>query len=1366
MKKILLVATTCLFFGTAGLQAQGFSDNFNAGSIGTGWQGTGAYSLTQTGGYLKIKCGTFEPNSVFTLDLGANTDISANPVVNLKLRCDNPCILRLTLKDASGTAATKDVRITSTSPNFVNYCFDFTSATLNKAQIKTVEFSTNPAAQGFGGVIYFEDLFIGGGSASKFANLCPISDMTLYKGGKDCKFYITDVANASGVTVTGGGAQISNLSVSAGPSSGIYVVTLLSGAPGTALITVTATGTGGYSNNTSQFTLTVEDNIVPTIDIPADAKVPVGKDFSIKLTGISDGNAGINQPITVTAVSGTPATIPHPTISYTSPSPYATLTVKPTAAGSSVITVSVTDTGAANNKKDITFNISSYNGYNYVPTVNTPLNQTMFLTAGTKKVKLTGITDGDGGSQVLNITASGKHATVFSAVTPAYTQGRDTAILTLTAAGLGKDTITVTIADDGDNGSNNGDQSVVVTFIAEVLQPAPTGFVIPMTNFTADTTAKLWHIEELGTTQFATYVDTLGTKCLRITCVGKSTYTGLWYDLYKIPKELDLSKSPYMSYEIFAKGFNPILTHAYFWDVDSQRNTNAAHLERDTFASMTAFQKVFLDFRKPTYLDNDLGVPIKADRISTILFNVHDKFAWPFTSIDGVFYLRDIRFGDSCKGVPAITPVCTIDPQPNFITWAGSGTHTLELTGISDGAGSTTGVTIQVLSSKVAFVPVPTLSAIGADGKATLTFTPGSTVDSSQIVLRVNKTGSIMKEIRFYIKSVSDQTANATVTVDASTVGATITGFGAMAVPDYQLDRYAKDQGCTFMRITIDEGIEPQNDNADPSVMNRNGFDLSKLDFDYIRKASAAGVTDFFVTLWSPPAWMMQSLSAVAVEGAPAWNVTLQKADPIYYDEYVEYMVSIVRLIKEETGVEIAAFSPQNEPAFTEPYGSAILDPQHYAQVSGLLGKRLAQEGFKTKTIIGEPVFGQQDVAYINAAKVDSLNKYIHVFGTHYPNTNAAYWASVNAACKGTYPKELWGTECSTHGNEFNGVMNEAEIIITALNNGCGGWAVWGYNNGSSSTEATATANSGMMSGSGTLKNFWMFKNFAKYIPKGMVQVKSTVAGNSSIVSAAFKNAADSTMTIVLLNKDTKMPYSVKLAGSAPSSGWSAYRTSFYEKCIPVDIQQNGLVSLAPRSITTLRIKADKNNAPSIDQAIDKFIPKNGSGSVNLTGISCGDPMDQSLTITATSDRPDIMPNPTVTYTSPATTGKIDFAPLADKAADVTIRVLVKDNGGIANGGVDSTVMTFKVVIPTSLDDISDKAAVYPNPASEKISVVLPSELLNSKLTITNSNGQNVLIQTVQADQMEINVSNLASGSYVVTVSNNASVAKLTFIKK
>jgi len=75
-----------------------------------------------------------------------------------------------------------------------------------------------------------------------------------------------------------------------------------------------------------------------------------------------------------------------------------------------------------------------------------------------------------------------------------------------------------------------------------------------------------------------------------------------------------------------------------------------------------------------------------------------------------------------------------------------------------------------------------------------------------------------------------------------------------------------------------------------------------------------------------------------------------------------------------------------------------------------------------------------------------------------------------------------------------------------------------------------------------------------------------------------------------------------------------------------------------------------------------------GQQTVNLSGISSGASNEvQALNVTATSSNPGLIPNPTVNYTSPNSTGSIAFTPVAGAGGSATITVTVNDGGATSN---------------------------------------------------------------------------------------------------
>lgn len=113
------------------------------------------------------------------------------------------------------------------------------------------------------------------------------------------------------------------------------------------------------------------------------------------------------------------------------------------------------------------------------------------------------------------------------------------------------------------------------------------------------------------------------------------------------------------------------------------------------------------------------------------------------------------------------------------------------------------------------------------------------------------------------------------------------------------------------------------------------------------------------------------------------------------------------------------------------------------------------------------------------------------------------------------------------------------------------------------------------------------------------------------------------------------------------------------------------------------------NSPPTIDEIQDVTILEDADlQTITLTGITAGVEA-QAISVTATSGSPDIIPHPTVNYTSPNGTATLSFKPLADQFGSVTITVTVRDAGhdGIMNNADDEITTEQFVVDVTPVND-------------------------------------------------------------------------------
>ncbi|MDD5141456.1 MAG: Ig-like domain-containing protein, partial [Verrucomicrobiales bacterium] len=98
------------------------------------------------------------------------------------------------------------------------------------------------------------------------------------------------------------------------------------------------------------------------------------------------------------------------------------------------------------------------------------------------------------------------------------------------------------------------------------------------------------------------------------------------------------------------------------------------------------------------------------------------------------------------------------------------------------------------------------------------------------------------------------------------------------------------------------------------------------------------------------------------------------------------------------------------------------------------------------------------------------------------------------------------------------------------------------------------------------------------------------------------------------------------------------------------------------------------NSQPTLNALGNLTLNENaGLQTVNLSGITSGAANEsQTLTVTAVSSNPALIPTPTVNYTSANSTGSISFSPAINASGIATISVTVND-GGASNNVVTQT---------------------------------------------------------------------------------------------
>lgn len=418
--------------------------------------------------------------------------------------------------------------------------------------------------------------------------------------------------------------------------------------------------------------------------------------------------------------------------------------------------------------------------------------------------------------------------------------------------------------------------------------------------------------------------------------------------------------------------------------------------------------------------------------------------------------------------------------------------------------------------------------------------------------------------------SVIINTTVTTVTVNASVKYQTMDGFGGFGAKDVYwaggpftstdfVNTLINDLGLTILRDNMPTDFENVNDDSDPHTTVLSNFHYTSLNdhLQYLKDMKAAGLNKLIVSIWSAPAWMKtnNNVNGPAAD-APAYNPNPTSADnqlrTDMYDEFAERCVAYIKIIKQETGIDIYGLSLQNEPRFSEPYESCVFNGEALRDLIKVVGKRFADDGVTTK------IFMPEDIGYLDGVSgmvQPTLNdpdarKYVSIVAVHgyaldgvtANSPDALTWQTMYG-WGAAYNMPLWMTETSGYRNDMKGAMDISKAMYTAINFGnISAWLHWEL------SQQTLDEFS-LMSSSGTKsKRYFASKNFYRYIRPGDYRIQAVATDGSNIYSLAFKNDTANTNTIVLIN-DNAESRAVKLTGAGLPAQFSMFVTSANDDC-------------------------------------------------------------------------------------------------------------------------------------------------------------------------------------------------------------------------
>lgn len=1049
------------------------------------WQGGGDYLLMVEDGALRAQANKISPNAYMEAAFPP-LDLRAAPYASLTALSDRSANITVGLVDADGKEAwligNYANREMAHATHPLTHSFDFSRASLDLSRITAMRIVCNRGGPSCQASFRLTDIRLGADAARTLA-YAPLPDVEVVPG--DDPLPVVPFPLSRDDVAAAWRANFPAELIASGEFQDGQFTYALTGQPGRG--TVTLTGERDGRTVKLAFDLTVSENRPPHLPEPEDVRLAAGESFTLRLTNVDDGDPASAQALTLRAVSADPAIVEIARLEHDGRSRWANLTLKASAPGTTPITLTLTDDRGASVSQS--FSVSVYPELNRPPSFDLPAVLSL-SSGGELRQPITNISAGEPGQRVTFLVETD---------TPALTASieNQTLILRADPALTGEARLTITATDNGGTPRNQGDAAVSRETTVRVLASALTGFRDP---FDGPEVAP-----SLAGSGEGAHTLAIEDRALRVDVDKFATnnqWAGLWYSP---PALLDLTANPVITLRM--KADRPTSMLIFLWDADDRYNTAGTA----TVIVDTAWKEYTLDFSGKN-LDSE-GRAVDFSRIKALLFN----FA-PGQMYRGTLWLDDMRVGSEAA-VRAAPPALVIQAPPRLTLLPGSSAaETVTVSGLLGEE------TVEWSDSAPGLLTESRLIPQG-EGRFLLTLkTAPAKTGLTRLKVTVQSPDGRRAE-KFVDVIVPDLPPAETLTLDRSTRYQEIDGFGAfLGAGVWPRDKqdlnlpFVQDLNITVARFGIIEtDFEPYNDNANPFVTDYDAFDHSALPLEWMRRLKAESAIDkYILSVWGPPAWMKKGRTQSAVTGSGE-NFVEER----YYEEYAEFLAAIVRVVKEETGVELYAISVQNEPQFNQPYASALLPADKMAQVLAVTARRFAAEGIQTRLFAPEALPQQKGIGeYIR--QIDLIPEAaqgtdiiaIHNYdsdGINVGGAGAQEWAEMYQWANAARPRRMWMTETSGHPNTWSGATLLFGNIYNALRYGtASAWVWWTL------AETSSNAQFGLVVDNQPTARYAVSRHFYRAIQPGAVRIEA--ASPDDLLALAFENP-DGSIALVMYNK-------------------------------------------------------------------------------------------------------------------------------------------------------------------------------------------------------------------------------------------------------
>lgn len=407
----------------------------------------------------------------------------------------------------------------------------------------------------------------------------------------------------------------------------------------------------------------------------------------------------------------------------------------------------------------------------------------------------------------------------------------------------------------------------------------------------------------------------------------------------------------------------------------------------------------------------------------------------------------------------------------------------------------------------------------------------------------------------------------ATVSINPGITHQYIEGFGTCIIdftdpPAYfsdpkLYDLAVHDLGMSILRMSFPQEMEERNDDNDPDHFNWPAFNMNYLErrMKIAQEFKKRGVERFVFSTWSPSEFIKTNRSTV--QGG---HVRMD-----LYDEYAENIAACILAAKQNWGIDVGAFSIQNELMFIEPYKSCIYNPYTVREAVRALMRKFEKEDITTRIQLPEDMmFFDRMYKYIQPTMQDKETRNFHGdFCTHRQQEWDDVYKWKNAVAP--FHRQTWMTETSGHKATWDGAFKLACDMYDYLVGGnMSAWIYWQI------ADSPESSDYALMIETTPTPKYYASKHFYRWIRPGALRMEAS-SSNPDLLVAAFRHDPDGSRTIVLINR-SESEIKVRLEGenSQDKMRYEIYRSGENENCELKGLLKKNTLVIPARHIVTL----------------------------------------------------------------------------------------------------------------------------------------------------------------------------------------------------